>query len=343
MHRLIAVLALFGGLVLAGIGVNSSASASASAAPVPVTPETPEAAAVARPEIGPRLTFERTGHDWGKIWDIEEQVTTFKFTNTGDKTLVVEQIKPSCGCTTTTLDKLSYEPGEGNEIEVHFKPKGVGRQTKRISVKSNDPNQPVVQLTISSDVTPFVRVEPLAIRFADARLGQTKRALLHFTAADVDAVVQSVRPVGQLAPYLDVKFLPLDPSAVSEGSRIPITRTIEVTLRDDAPWGPSYGAVDITVVGKTDPEGPTITHTAKVTVSAVVQGELSVSDNLFRIGLVEPGDDFSFTVHFEREGGKEFSILSTELERVPFRMETTVTPANSESGRPGYDVTLSGN
>jgi hypothetical protein len=348
MHRLIVAVALFGGLLAAGPGVSLTASAASAASASPASPDSPvpvtlQSAAEVRPEIGPRLTFERTDHNWGKIWDIKEQVTTFKFTNTGDTTLVVDQIKPSCGCTTTKLDKLTYEPGEGNEIEVHFKAKGVGRQTKRISVQSNDPRQPVVQLSISADITPFVRIEPHAIRFADARLGQTKRALLQFTAADAEAIVQQVRQVGQLGPYLDVRFLPLDPSVVATGSTLPITRTLEVTLRDDAPWGPSYGAVDITVVGKTDPDSPTITHTAKVTVSAVVKGEIAASDNLFRIGLVEPGADFSFTVHLEREGGKEFSILSTELERVPFRIDTTVTPVKSESGRPGYDVTLSGN
>ncbi|MEM7228380.1 MAG: DUF1573 domain-containing protein, partial [Planctomycetota bacterium] len=66
---------------------------------------------------GPRIAFERIEHDYGEVWDIEETITTFKFSNVGTDTLVIDQIKPSCGCTTTQLEKMVYEPGESAEIE----------------------------------------------------------------------------------------------------------------------------------------------------------------------------------------------------------------------------------
>jgi len=293
---------------------------------------------------GPRLTFETLRHDFGDVWDITSQVTTFRFTNTGDETLVIEEIKPSCGCTTTSLQKMHYEPGEGNEISVEFKPKGNGPQAKRITVTSNDDASPSTKLTIAANVTPFVAVEPRSIRFGDAKLGQEYTSIIKFTNADPNAIVQSVRPVGQLAEHLKVEMLPLEESVASLRGNMPITRSIRVTLKDDAPWGSRYGAVDIVVRGKTSPEAPEITHIAKVTVSTIVTGEIDVSSNTVRIGVVEPGEDFEYTIHLERKDGKPFEVLAAELERTPARldMETEITKVDSPRGVPGYDVTVRG-
>jgi len=42
--------------------------------------------------------------------------TAYRFTNIGSSPVSVVEIKPSCGCVATELDKSDYAPGESGEI-----------------------------------------------------------------------------------------------------------------------------------------------------------------------------------------------------------------------------------
>jgi Protein of unknown function (DUF1573) len=46
--------------------------------------------------------------------------TTYCFTNTGKASISVVDIKPSCGCVATSLEKFDYAPGESGKIKVTF-------------------------------------------------------------------------------------------------------------------------------------------------------------------------------------------------------------------------------
>jgi len=43
-----------------------------------------------------------------------------RFTNTGKTPVSVLDIKPSCGCVATSLEKFDYAPGESGEIKNNF-------------------------------------------------------------------------------------------------------------------------------------------------------------------------------------------------------------------------------
>ena len=117
------------------------------------------------------ITFAATVHDFGPVMDVESYQTTFPFVNSGSGSLVIEQVKAGCGCTTPELEKKVFAPGEASQIRVNFKPKGTGRQTKRITVYSNDPDEPVITLAIKADITSFVTATPRMVRFQDATTG----------------------------------------------------------------------------------------------------------------------------------------------------------------------------
>ena len=131
-----------------------------------------------------------TTESWS-IWDIDKQATEFAFTNTGDQRLVISEIKPSCGCTATQLDKKVYEPGEGAAIEVSFSPKGRGRQSKYIDVLSNGV-QGAMRLTITADITPFVKVEPTSLVFRDRRRGEAHTMTFTVSSPDPAFTIESL-------------------------------------------------------------------------------------------------------------------------------------------------------
>jgi hypothetical protein len=69
-----------------------------------------------------KLEFDELVHDFGTIKEELGTVThAFKFTNTGDKPLVIVKVKPSCGCTTSGWTKEPVQPGETGEVLATYK------------------------------------------------------------------------------------------------------------------------------------------------------------------------------------------------------------------------------
>lgn len=115
-------------------------------------------------EAAPKLQFESLVYDFGKTSQVEPVTGVFKFKNTGDEVLKLEQPKPSCGCTLTALKTDTLKPGESGELPftLHL---GQAKAVfdKRIAVKSNDPATPEVSLVIKADYTPLYEVSPLTL------------------------------------------------------------------------------------------------------------------------------------------------------------------------------------
>ncbi len=84
------------------------------------------------------IKFEELEHDFGKIKAGEVISHVFKFTNTGTEPLIIDNVKPSCGCTTPEWSKDPVPPGGTGFIKAVFDSKGrEGTQSKTITVKSN--------------------------------------------------------------------------------------------------------------------------------------------------------------------------------------------------------------
>jgi len=86
----------------------------------------------------PIMTFEKTEHDFGRIYEGEKVTTHFKFKNTGGSDLIVSSAKGSCGCTVPTFTKSPIKPGGEGVISVEFDSnRRSGAQAKAVSVLSN--------------------------------------------------------------------------------------------------------------------------------------------------------------------------------------------------------------
>jgi hypothetical protein len=85
------------------------------------------------------IEFEVTDYDFGKIKAESKNEYFFVFKNTGDKPLVIESARASCGCTTPIKPTKPILPGKKDSIQVRFSPfPGMkGQIEKTITVKSN--------------------------------------------------------------------------------------------------------------------------------------------------------------------------------------------------------------
>jgi hypothetical protein len=115
-------------------------------------------------EGAPKIQFDKTVYDFGKVTQVETVSGIFKFKNVGEGTLKLEPPKPSCGCTIAGLKPDTLKPGESGELAFtlslgHYKT----LMEKHISVKSNDPLTPDILLTIKVDYTPLYDINPMTL------------------------------------------------------------------------------------------------------------------------------------------------------------------------------------
>ena len=100
------------------------------------------------------IKFEKTSHDFGTFSESSPKVTcVFKFTNTGDKLLVIHQAIASCGCTVPQYPKEPIKPGESGEITVTYNGAGKfpGHFKKSITIRTNG-KQEIIRLYVEGDM-----------------------------------------------------------------------------------------------------------------------------------------------------------------------------------------------
>lgn len=96
------------------------------------------------------ITFEQKNYDFGQIVKGEVVEHTYTFENTGKVDLIIEEVDPSCGCTTPDWTKEPVKPGEKGKIKVKFDThhQSFGNKTKQVSVYSNTtPSRNILQFT----------------------------------------------------------------------------------------------------------------------------------------------------------------------------------------------------
>ena len=104
--------------------------------------------------VAPVAQFEPKTFDFGEMKQGDKKSHTFMLTNVGKSDLYIRRVRTSCGCTAVAPSKKVVSPGEEVPIEVTFNSRGKrGRQSKSITVITNDPKTPTTTLRITSNVT----------------------------------------------------------------------------------------------------------------------------------------------------------------------------------------------
>jgi hypothetical protein len=119
--------------------------------PLQVQPQQPEQ----KPEgPSPVISFEKMEHDFGTIKEGDVVEYVYKFKNTGDAPLIIQNAQPSCGCTVPEWSKDPVPVGGEGFIKAKFDSKGKpNMQNKTITVTANTfPKQN--QLKFKAMVTP---------------------------------------------------------------------------------------------------------------------------------------------------------------------------------------------
>jgi len=97
------------------------------------------------------LTFVEDVHNFGDIEKGKPVTHEFSFKNTSKQTILITNVKASCGCTTPTWTKTPIKPGETGNVTATYNAANPGAFTKTITVTANDTEQNKI-LTIKGKV-----------------------------------------------------------------------------------------------------------------------------------------------------------------------------------------------
>lgn len=101
----------------------------------------------------PVAKFSDQSFDFGNMKQGEKKDYTFMLSNEGKSDLIIRNVRSSCGCTAVAPSKNVIAPGETAPIKVTFDSRGKrGRQSKSITVITNDPKTPTNILRVSCNV-----------------------------------------------------------------------------------------------------------------------------------------------------------------------------------------------
>jgi hypothetical protein len=169
---------------------------------------------------GPRASFDKDGHDYGRVMYGETVTEEFILTNTGDETLVIEKIKSSCDCTRAVKGSSEIPPNGNTKIVAAFDTTGLkpGRTKREIIVQTNDPQTPLTKLTLLAEVVRELTVDPpsLALRLPEEAAGATFSLKIK-NLADKPCTVKGLQvPEGEIEAGMQPQVLVVEPHATEE-------------------------------------------------------------------------------------------------------------------------------
>ena len=89
----------------------------------------------------------------GRINEGQKLEVAFRFKNTGDKPLIIQSVRPGCGCTVADYPKEPIAPGSEGEITGSFDSNGrENLQRKEITVTANTKGSALHSLFFEVDV-----------------------------------------------------------------------------------------------------------------------------------------------------------------------------------------------
>lgn len=101
----------------------------------------------------PIIEFETKDYNFGTVEQGTVVKYDFTFKNLGKNDLEIRKVKAGWGCTAASNAGEAVKKGESSTVSVTFNTHGkTGKQSKSITVITNDPNQSTIMLRISGEV-----------------------------------------------------------------------------------------------------------------------------------------------------------------------------------------------
>jgi len=168
----------------------------------------------------PVIKFKQKVIDFDEIESGKVINLKFEFVNDGNTTLIIKNIRTSCGCTVTQIEKKEYKPGENGKIPVKFFSQGYsGKIVKTITVITNDKTNQYTRLKITGKVIlknfASIKIFPDRVNFKDIKIEEkySKKISIQNTGT-TDLVILEITHVPEIMVEFEKKII--KPDEISE-------------------------------------------------------------------------------------------------------------------------------
>lgn len=193
------------------------------------------AAGPARAARGPFMRISEREIDFGQVQQHDQVHHDLFIRNDGDAPLRILKIEADCGCTAAIPSDSIVPPGKEIKVDVAFSTRDYKEVIeKRLTIRTDDPAEPKVVITVRADVRPLIRFSEEPVRLAPVRTGEAGTERIRMSAdaslglevidlstgkTYVDAVMQPPVTEGdERVVYLDIKVRPgAPPGTFQEG------------------------------------------------------------------------------------------------------------------------------
>ena len=264
----------------------------------------------------PVLSFEKKIHDFG---DIKEDggtvIYTFNFTNTGSQPLVIHNVQPSCGCTSSDWTRTPIQPGGKGFVNATFDPRNRPNAFNKSITVTTNAQQPTEILRITGNVLAKEKtVEDIYPR----QMGNIRLKASHISFTKIDpseAKTERLEMINTSNAPVTITFdrvpahvnIRMEPATIKPGATGAIVADFDARKKND--WGFINDQVFLVINGEKSNE-------SRISVSATIEEDYSklsqeqlanapaieFSETVKDFGNIKKGDKVSHTFKLTNTG-----------------------------------------
>lgn len=270
-----------------------------------------------------QVVVDGPDYDFGQMQRGTRKSHEYIFHNNGAAPLMLQAGATSCKCTLSQVPDDPIPPGGTAKVRLEWRAlvtPGPFRQTAEI--KTSDPHNPRVVLTVSGTVTEASGVSPQDAVFGKIRHGEEKSASI-YVMSNIDSNLQVSDPEfsdPEAAKHFSVEIQPVDPATRLPMKDVKSAVRVQITTKPDMP----LGRFDQWVSLKTnlpDREKLEIPITGRVVGSVSISGRNWNEDQgVLRLGTVKSSEGVKAKLNIiardevaaELAAGATFEVVSCD-------------------------------
>ena len=241
--------------------------------------------------------------DFGVVPKGEKIVHDFQIRNDGDAPLQITQVQAACGCTVADFDK-TIAPGQMGKVHTVVDTATFnGPIAKGVTVFTDDPATPQIELTVRAKVEPYLSAKPGYARYIYVK-GEPGKPLIGQTIWSPDGTPFEIVKVESTKPFLKTSFREAtkeEREAEVEGKQW----RVEVELADDSPVG---ALAETVTISTNHPKQKMV----QIPVSGFVRPVVAVTPPVADFGNIEIKDSFSKAVNLRNFATEPIRITGVE-------------------------------
>jgi hypothetical protein len=266
LYYVVVVSVVLGGVVGAGISWARFGNAP------PLFPSSPAASTVARSQ-SPQVLVDERNFDFGLVERKSKVRHTFKFTNIGEGTLTLTAGGTTCSmCTVSKLSKTRLAHGETADVTIEYDSTNSRPEFRQsATIRTNDSEQPQVELNIFGSVVSRYQVVPDHLVFSKISVNETKTAEVKiYSSLSYDVrVIKHEFSVPDTAPFFEVQSRPIPNDELPDKPDVTSGCLLTVTIKPGLPLGPIRQTIRLEL--NTPDEEP-----LEIPIEAVVDSDISI-------------------------------------------------------------------